>query len=128
MSTSALQNIAWDDIELEVVNAKMKRRIVTGERMTVARVYFEDGFLVPMHSHENEQITQVMSGVLRFWFGEDRSEMVEVGPGGVVVIPPHLPHEALCVGDVEEMDIWSPRRDDWLNKTDDYLRDVDLSE
>ena len=30
--------------------------------MTVAKIYFEDGFVVPMHSHHNEQITQVVKG------------------------------------------------------------------
>ena len=100
----------------------MKRRIVTGERMTVARIYFSDGFLVPQHSHENEQITQVVSGMMRFRFGEDRAEVIDLGPGDIVVIPPNIPHEALCIGDVEEIDMWAPRREDWLNKTDDYLR------
>ncbi|MEX2126185.1 MAG: cupin domain-containing protein [Woeseia sp.] len=117
-----MQILNWDDVELETVNDKMQRRIVTGDRMTVARIYFKDGFLVPQHRHENEQITQVVSGTMRFRFGDDRSEVVDVGPGEVVVIPSNHPHEALCIGDVEEMDMWSPRRDDWLDKTDDYLR------
>jgi quercetin dioxygenase-like cupin family protein len=117
-----MQLIRWDDVPLETVNPKMQRKIVTGERMTVARIYFKDGFLVPLHSHEMEQITQVVSGTMRFRFGADRSETLDVGPGEVVVIPSNLPHEALCVGDVEEVDTWSPRRDDWLDKTDDYLR------
>ena len=122
MSEHNIQSINWDAIELETVNPHMRRRIVTGERMTVARIYFNDGFLVPLHSHENEQITQVISGVLRFTFGDEHGETIDVGPGDVVVIPPHVPHQALCIGDVEEMDMWSPRREDWLNKTDDYLR------
>jgi len=122
MSEHNIQSINWDAIELETVNPHMRRRIVTGERMTVARIYFNDGFLVPLHSHENEQITQVISGVLRFTFGDDHGETIDVGPGDVVVIPPHVPHQALCIGEVEEMDMWSPRREDWLNKTDDYLR------
>ncbi len=121
-SLENLQSIKWEEVELETVNPRMKRRIVTGERMTVARIYFQDGFVVPQHSHEHEQITQVISGTLRFSFGKDRSEVVDVGPGGVVVIPSNLPHEALCIGEVEEMDMWSPRRDDWLDGTDDYLR------
>ena len=120
-----MQILNWDDVELETVNEKMQRRIVTGERMTVARIYFKDGFLVPQHSHENEQITQVVSGTMRFRFGDDRSEVVDIGPGEVVVIPSNVSHEALCIGDVEEMDMWAPRRDDWLDKTDDYLRNAE---
>jgi len=116
------EKLRWDDVPLEKVNASMQRRIVTGERMTVARIWFKDGFLVPLHSHVHEQVTQVMSGRMRFRLGADRAEVVEIGPGEVIVIPSNLPHEALCIGDVEEMDMWSPRRDDWLDGTDAYLR------
>jgi len=122
MSIDNLQLINWDDIPLETVNSSMRRRIVTGELMTVARIYFEDGFVVPMHSHHNEQVTQVLKGTMRFVFGDDRAKSVDIGPGGVVVIPTHVPHEATCMGDVEEMDMWAPRRDDWLDGSDDYLR------
>ena len=121
---SKTQHLKWDDIELESVNPSMQRQIVTGERMTVARIWFKDGYFVRQHSHEQEQITQVVSGTLRFRLGGERNEVVDVGPGEVIVIPSDLPHEALCIGDVEEIDMWSPRRDDWLNKTDDYLRDA----
>lgn len=122
MSLSELQSINWDAIELEEVNPSMRRRIITGKKMTVARIYLSDGFLVPMHSHIHEQITQVISGRMRFVFGDDRRKTQEFGPGDVVVIPPNLPHEALAIGALEEMDMWTPRRDDWLDGTDAYLR------
>jgi quercetin dioxygenase-like cupin family protein len=122
MSLADLQTINWDDIELETVNPDMQRRIVTGELMTVARIYFRDGFVVPMHSHHNEQVTQVIRGRMHFVFGEDREKDMVLGPGDVVVIPAHLPHEATCIGEVEEMDMWAPRREDWLDGSDDYLR------
>jgi len=122
MTIAGAELLAWDSVPLETVNPKMKRRIITGELMTLARIWFEDGFVVPKHSHHNEQITQVISGTLRFTFGENGEEVVDVGPGQVVVIPAHLPHAAECLGDVEEIDMWAPRRDDWLDKSDDYLR------
>ena len=75
MSEASIEQTGWDDIPLEKVADGMHRRIVTGERMTVARIYFEDGFRVPKHSHEHEQITQVISGTLRFWFGEERRQV-----------------------------------------------------
>ena len=114
--------LQWDDVPMETVNPMMRRQIITGELMTVARIYFKDGFLVPMHSHHNEQITQVISGLMKFRLGEDGHQAIDVGPGQALVIPANLPHEALAVGDVVEMDMWAPRRDDWLNQTDDYLR------
>ena len=123
MSTQGnVELLQWDDIPMETVNPSMRRQIITGELMTVARIYLKDGFLVPMHSHHNEQITQVISGVLKFRLGRDGDETIDVGPGQVIVIPANLPHEARVVGDVVETDMWAPRRDDWLNQTDDYLR------
>jgi len=122
MSLEQLQITNWDDIELETVNPSMKRRIATGELMTVARIYLADGFTVPMHSHHNEQVTQVISGRMHFVFGENREKEQVLGPGDCVVIPAHLPHEATAIGDVEEMDMWAPRREDWLDGSDDYLR------
>ena len=122
MTMPELQTVNWDEIELETVNPHLKRRIVTGDLMTVARIYIADGFTVPLHSHHNEQVTQVISGRMRFVFGENREGETELGPGDVVVIPAHLPHEATAIGDVEEMDMWAPRRQDWLDGTDDYLR------
>ncbi len=122
MSLADLQTINWEDVPLETVNPSMKRRIVTGEKMTVARIYLSDGFTVPMHSHHNEQITQVIKGRMHFVFGENRTHEMDLGPGDVAVIPADLPHEATMIGDVEEMDMWAPRRDDWLDGTDDYLR------
>jgi unsaturated pyranuronate lyase len=122
MTMAVAEHLDWDAVPLETVNPMMQRRIVTGDLMTVARIWFKDGFLVPRHSHHNEQITQVISGTLRFRFGEHGEVEQDVGPGQVVVIPANLPHEALCIGDVEEMDMWAPRREDWLNKSDDYLR------
>ena len=122
MTLANLQTINWDEIELETVNPDMQRRIVTGELMTVARIYFRDGFVVPMHSHHNEQVTQVIRGRMHFVFGENREKDMVLGPGDVVVIPAHLPHEATCIGEVEEMDMWAPRREDWLDGSDAYLR------
>ena len=122
MTIENLHTINWDEVELERVNDSMQRRIVTGETMTVARIYFRDGFTVPMHSHHNEQITQVIKGQMRFLLGDEARRELLLGPGDVLVIPPHVPHQATCIGEVEEIDMWSPRRDDWLDGSDDYLR------
>ena len=118
----SVELLNWDQIPMETVNPMMQRQIITGELMTVAKIYFKDGFLVPMHSHHNEQITQVISGLLRFRIGDDGEQTIDVSPGQTIVIPANVPHEALVVGDVVEMDMWAPRRDDWLDQTDDYLR------
>ena len=117
-----VQKIHWDDVPTEQVTPKMQRKLVYGEKVMVARMQFKDGFIVPLHHHENEQITNVISGTIRFWFGADKVQTFDLNAGEVVVIPPNVPHEALMVGDVEEIDTWAPIREDWLDGTDDYLR------
>ena len=117
-----LQKLNWESVPTEDVNPSMARKIVSGEKLMIAKMKFKDGFLVPLHHHIHEQVTQVVSGQMRFWFGQDKELTMDLFPGDVVVIPSNLPHEALMIGDVEEIDTWSPPRQDWLDKTDDYLR------
>jgi len=117
-----IKKIHWDEVPTEQVAPKMQRKMVYGEKVMVAKMKFKDGFLVPLHSHVNEQVTQVLSGTIRFWFGAEKEQVVDLNAGEVVVIPSHLPHEALMIGDVEEIDTWAPIREDWLDGTDDYLR------
>jgi unsaturated pyranuronate lyase len=45
-----------------------------------------------------------------------------VNKGQVLHIPSNVPHSAVAVEDTVDLDIFSPIRQDWLNKTDDYLR------
>ena len=117
-----VQKIHWDDVPTEQVTPKMERKLVYGEKVMVAKMKFKDGFLVPLHSHVNEQVTQVISGTIRFWFGANKEQVVDLMAGEVVVIPSNVPHEALMIGDVEEVDTWAPIREDWLEGSDNYLR------
>ncbi len=113
---------AWSDVPVEQLNPSMLRRMVHGDRILVADMQFRNGFVVPLHQHVNEQVTLVKSGVIRFRLGADRSQVIDVHPGEVLVIPSNVPHEAEMIGDVEEMDIFTPLREDWLSGTDAYLR------
>ena len=113
---------AWADVTSEQLNPSMLRRMVHGDRILVADMQLKDGFVVPLHQHDNEQVTMVKSGVIRFRLGAERTQIIDVHPGEVLVIPSSVPHEAEMIGDVEEMDIFTPLREDWLSGTDDYLR------
>ncbi|HLX93211.1 MAG TPA: cupin domain-containing protein [Puia sp.] len=117
-----VEKLTWETVPTEKVNPSMSRKIVTGEKLMIAKLKFQDGFVVPLHQHEHEQVTQLVSGQMRFWFGKNRDQVMDLYPGDVIVIPSNLPHEALMIGEVEEIDTWAPPRQDWLDKTDDYLR------
>ena len=121
-SNTMLKKIVWDDIPTDQVTPKMARKMIYGDQIMIAQMKFKDGFVVPLHSHHHEQITSVQKGTIRFWFGENKEQVMDVHAGESVVIPGHLPHEALMIGDVEETDTWSPPREDWIDGSDDYLR------
>jgi quercetin dioxygenase-like cupin family protein len=106
----------------EKVSAMLDRRLITGDRMMLAHVYLKQGCVVPKHTHENEQFTYILEGALRFWIGEDEKEEVVVKAGEVLHIPSHVPHKAEALEDTLDVDVFSPPREDWLNKTDSYLR------
>ncbi len=112
----------WNDMPKEKVNDLLDRRLITGDRMMLAHVYLKKGCLVPRHQHENEQLTYVLEGALRFWIGEDESEEVVVGPGEVLHLPSMVWHKAEALEDTLDVDIFSPPRADWLSGTDAYLR------
>ena len=112
----------WDSMKKERVSDMLERRLVTGDRMMLAHVYLKKGCIVPKHSHENEQLTYILEGALRFKLGEDQHETLVVNAGEVLHIPSNIPHEAEALEDTLDVDVFSPPRADWLNKTDNYLR------
>jgi len=112
----------WEDMPREKVTDMLERRLITGERMMLAHVYLKKGCVVPRHAHENEQISYILEGALRFWLGEDEAEELVVGAGEVLHIPSNVPHKAIALEDTLDVDVFSPPREDWLNRTDDYLR------
>ena len=105
----------------EEVTGMLSRRLITGDRMMLAHVYLAKGSIVPRHSHENEQLTYILEGALRFWIGEDGAQELVVRAGEVVVIPSNVPHKAEALEDTLDVDVFNPPRQDWLDGTDGYF-------
>lgn len=122
MSVTTATRVRWDDLPLERLNDKLERRYITGEHVTLAQFFLAKGCLVPKHSHENEQFSNVVQGKLRFRLGADGAETVDVAAGEVLRIPPNVPHDAEAVEDSVVLDAFSPVRRDWLEARDQYLR------
>ena len=112
----------WDDMPKEKLSEMLDRRVISGDRMMMSHVYLKKGSVVPRHSHENEQITYILEGGLRFWIGPDEAQVIDVMAGEVLHIPSLVQHKAEALEDTLDVDIFSPPRQDWLDKTDDYLR------
>jgi quercetin dioxygenase-like cupin family protein len=121
-SASHVTFYRWDDMPRESVSPMLARRLITGERMMLAHVYLKKGCVVPRHQHENEQLTYILEGALHFWIGEDETQELDVRAGEVLHIPSHVWHKAQALEDTVDVDVFSPPRQDWLDKTDAYLR------
>jgi quercetin dioxygenase-like cupin family protein len=112
----------WEEMPREQVSPMLDRRLITGDRMMLAHVYLKKGCIVPRHQHENEQLTYILEGSLRFWIGADEKKVVVVSAGEVLHIPSMVWHKAEALEDTLDVDVFSPPRQDWLDKTDAYLR------
>jgi quercetin dioxygenase-like cupin family protein len=114
-----MEHYAWDAMEKEVLTEGIGRKYIAGEKAMVAQLFFSKGAIVPLHHHESEQITYILEGALKF---ELEGREVVVRKGEVLRIPSNVPHSAEALEDTLDLDIFSPLRYDWINKTDDYLR------
>jgi quercetin dioxygenase-like cupin family protein len=113
------QHLRWSDIAGEQMNDAIARQYVTGDRITIARLEMTRGGVVGEHAHENEQISYVITGALKFRM-EGREIVVRAGE--LLQIPPHVPHAVEVIEDSVTIDVFSPIRQDWIDKTDSYFR------
>jgi quercetin dioxygenase-like cupin family protein len=106
----------WDEIALEKITEMVSQKIVAGEREMLAQIYTKRGALVPLHSHDSEQMTYVLQGALRFIV--DGEEII-VREGEVIHIPAGALHQAEALEDTFELDVFSPVRADWIQESEE---------
>jgi quercetin dioxygenase-like cupin family protein len=121
-SPESAHHYRWEDLPAEPLKGTITRRLITGERMMIAHISFNKGDDVPRHSHDNEQLTYILKGALKFWLGANDERELIVRAGEVLVIPSNLPHRAVALEETLDVDVFCPPRQDWLNGTDAYLR------
>lgn len=116
---STLAKSSWKAVEVEQLSDKLTRQMISGENATLSQLVLKKGATVPRHAHINEQYSWILSGALKFVF-DDRE--ILVGEGEVLLIPANVAHSAVALEDTVDVDIFAPRRDDWIRKDDSYLR------
>lgn len=113
------QKFSWKTTESEKLNDKISRQMIFGESAMLARILLSRGAIVPRHSHVNEQITWILSGALKLIFDDHETVLRE---GEFLLIPASVPHAAEALEDTVDIDVFAPPRQDWIKKTDAYLR------
>jgi quercetin dioxygenase-like cupin family protein len=109
----------WNEIEEEQITDLLHRRYISGAQVTLARFLLKKGCFVAAHSHENEQLSTVFTGALKFII--DGKEAI-VRAGETLHIPPFATHSAEALEDTDALDVFSPVRRDWMEGRDAYLR------
>jgi unsaturated pyranuronate lyase len=112
MHSAGVRLHRWDEIALEKVTEMLSRKIIAGDREMLVQIYVKRGCLVPLHSHDSEQMTYVLQGALKFLI---RGEEITVREGEVLHIPSGVEHQSEALEDTFELDVFSPLRQDWLD-------------
>ena len=109
----------WNQIPAEQLNPQVSRRVIHTDGLTIARLTIAKGAAVPAHRHVNEQVATVEKGALKFDL--DGQEIV-LNAGQSLAIPPNVPHGVVALEDTLVVDVFTPRRQDWIDGDDSYLR------
>jgi quercetin dioxygenase-like cupin family protein len=90
-----------------------ERRILAyDESLMAVEVSFETGSEGAPHSHPHTQMSYVLSGSFRYSI---EGESVILNPGDSVVVPGGLVHSTVCLEKGVLLDVFTPKRDDFLN-------------
>ncbi|UQZ89017.1 cupin domain-containing protein [Deltaproteobacteria bacterium Smac51] len=90
----------------------MERKILShSPQLMTCEVRLTGGTKVPEHQHPHHQCCYVVSGRLR---ANVAGEVHEIGPGDSVFLDENVPHAMEALEDTRLLDIFSPRRDDFL--------------
>ena len=99
--------VRWSDLPADAPMPLLERHRIIGTHAMISHITLHQGCDVPIHAHENEQFTCVISGRLDFTLGKDQRK-VTVHAGEVLHLPSGLPHGAFAPVDTVVLDIFSP--------------------
>src|SRR5438105_14766097 len=111
--------LSWKSVDREAMSPLLMRQHLSCEKMTLARVELKKGCYVPSHQHENEQISHVPEGALKF-ISAGKAYVVRAGE--TLVIPTHAPPDALALETPTVADVFAPARAGWAQGRAQYLQ------
>jgi quercetin dioxygenase-like cupin family protein len=101
----------WSEMPFDSPANLIDRRRIVGKQAMISHVTLYKGFHVATHAHENEQISCILSGCLRFGLGnqgEPGYREVDLRAGESVLLPANAPHSAVAMEDTVVLDVFSP--------------------
>ena len=102
-----------EDQEWEQVDPLLRRQIHGyDDKIMLVVADFKKGGVGTMHNHHHSQVTWVQSGKFEMTIG-DQVKIIKAGDS--YYIPPMVMHGCTCLEDGQLIDVFSPKRDDFLD-------------
>ncbi len=112
---------SWDSMKKEMLNEKLGRKVINGQKVTMAQIFLDKGGVIPNHMHEGEEMGWQLEGTAKV---EMEGREFIVHKGEVMHVPSKVPHSVTALEDCVMLYVFSPIRQDWLDGKDAYLREL----
>jgi quercetin dioxygenase-like cupin family protein len=100
-----------DECSHHSIFGKVETRTLAGDHLQFSLAEIPAGETIPSHTHPNEQLGIILSGMLKFTIAEE-TKMLR--PGDVFRIPGGVPHSVVAQEElVRVLDVFYPIRDDY---------------
>lgn len=109
----------FDGVKQEKISDKIQRQYIMGSQSMLVKWTLQKGAVIPLHFHPNEQVTWITKGSVKV-LSQGKEYIVRAG--GVLIIPPYVPHEFIALEDTIDIDFFTPVREDWVNNTATYIQ------
>jgi quercetin dioxygenase-like cupin family protein len=97
-----------DQLESKLLKEKvLLQRIGEGKVINAVHWDFEDGAIIDLHQHPQEQFGYIIQGGLEVTIGD---ETALLQAGDAYFIPPNVPHRFVAIGVTEAIDVFTPIR------------------
>ena len=88
-----------------------QKTLIYGDKTLMAEFLLQAGSQLPEHAHPYEQTGYLVRGHIRLKIG---ATVQDVRPGDAWCIPVNVPHGAQIVADSTAIEVFAPRRDDYI--------------
>ncbi len=103
--------VTWDRAASDSPMPGVTRRRIVGTHAMLSHFTLQQGVVVPLHQHANEQVACVLSGRIRFTIVDQpdgATRTVTLTGGQALHLPPDVPHAAEALETTIIIDVFSP--------------------
>ena len=112
--SSSQEFIENESVEWEPMSAGVRRKVMAySDEIMLVRVEFEIGGIGTIHNHPQVQVSNVESGVFEIEI-DGKKKILKAGDA--FYVPSNSMHGAVCIKAGVLVDVFSPMREDFIDK------------